>query len=120
MIIIIQWIGAVLMLLGGLLAVVAALGMLMLPDPPARLQAAAKPQVVALVLIVVGAAPFIRWWPALGMLLLVAAFQMITTPVLTQLLARSSYRAGTWRRDRLLVDEYAEDLEPDEHEDVTE
>lgn len=118
--IVIQWIGAVMMLLGGLLAVVAALGMLLLPDAPARLQAAAKPQMVALVLIVVGAAPFIRWWPALGMLLLVAAFQMITTPVLTQLLARSSYRAGTWRRDRLLVDEYAEDLDPGRRDDVAE
>lgn len=118
--IVLQWIGAVMMLLGGLLAVVAALGMLLLPDAPARLQAAAKPQMVALVLIVVGAAPFIRWWPALGMLLLVAAFQMITTPVLTQLLARSSYRAGTWRRDRLLVDEYAEDLDPGRRDDVAE
>lgn len=118
--IVIQWIGAVMMLLGGLLAVVAALGMLLLPDAPARLQAAAKPQMVALVLIVVGAAPFIRWWPALGMLLLVAAFQMITTPVLTQLLARSSYRAGTWRRDRLLVDEYAEDLDPGRRDDAAE
>lgn len=118
--IVIQWIGAVMMLLGGLLAVVAALGMLLLPDAPARLQAAAKPQMVALVLIVLGAAPFIRWWPALGMLLLVAAFQMITTPVLTQLLARSSYRAGTWRRDRLLVDEYAEDLDPGRRDDVAE
>lgn len=118
--IVLQWIGAVMMLLGGLLAVVAALGMLLLPDAPARLQAAAKPQMVALVLIVVGAAPFIRWWPALGMLLLVAAFQMITTPVLTQLLARSSYRAGTWRRDRLLVDEYAEDLDPGRRDDAAE
>lgn len=118
--IVIQWIGAVMMLLGGLLAVVAALGMLLLPDAPARLQAAAKPQMVALVLIVLGAAPFIRWWPALGMLLLVAAFQMITTPVLTQLLARSSYRAGTWRRDRLLVDEYAEDLDPGRRDDAAE
>lgn len=118
--IVLQWIGAVMMLLGGLLAVVAALGMLLLPDAPARLQAAAKPQMVALVLIVLGAAPFIRWWPALGMLLLVAAFQMITTPVLTQLLARSSYRAGTWRRDRLLVDEYAEDLDSGGRDDVAE
>lgn len=118
--IVLQWIGAVMMLLGGLLAVVAALGMLLLPDAPARLQAAAKPQMVALVLIVVGAAPFIRWWPALGMLLLVAAFQMITTPVLTQLLARSSYRAGTWRSDRLLVDEYAEDLDPGGRDDAAE
>lgn len=114
---VLQWIGALLMLVGGLLSVVAALSMLLLPDAPARLQAATKPQVVGLVLIVVGAAPFVRWWPALGMLVLVAVFQMITAPVLSQLLARSSYRAGAWRRDRLLVDEYAQDRHPGARDD---
>ena len=45
------------------------------------------------------------------MLLLVGAFQMITVPMLTQVVSRSGHRAGSWRRDRLVVDEFADDLD---------
>lgn len=119
MVVLFQCIGAVLMVLGSLFGVVAALGMLLLPDAAARLQAAAKPQVVGLLLILLGAAPFVRWWPALGMLFLVGAFQVVTAPVLTQLLARDSYRSGAWRRDRLLVDEYEGHRQPGGRDDAS-
>lgn len=105
---VLQWAGAVLMVVGGVLSLVAGLGMLLLPDVAARLQAATKPQVVALVLIVLGAMPMLGWWSGVALLLLVAVAQLIIAPVLGQLVARSAYRAGSWRRDLLLVDELGE------------
>lgn len=105
---VLQWAGAVLMLLGGVLSLAAALGMLLLPDVAARLQAATKPQVVALVLILLGAMPMLSWWTGVALLVLVAVAQLITAPVLAQMVARSAYRAGSWRPDRLLVDELRE------------
>ncbi|UMG91842.1 monovalent cation/H(+) antiporter subunit G [Nocardioides sp. TF02-7] len=109
--IVLEWIGAVLMVTGGLLSVVAAVGMLRLPDVAARLQAATKPQTLGLMLIVVGAAPFLDAWSAIGMLVLLVTFQLVTAPVLAQLVARSAYRAGAWRKDRLVLDELAESEE---------
>jgi multicomponent Na+:H+ antiporter subunit G len=38
---------------------------------------------------------------------LVGLFQVITAPVVSQLLGRSAYRGGTVRRDLLVVDELA-------------
>jgi multicomponent Na+:H+ antiporter subunit G len=46
-------------------------------------------------------------------LVLVGLFQVITAPVVAQLLGRSAYRAGTVRRDLLVVDELAGKM-PDE------
>ena len=40
-------------------------------------------------------------------LLLVGLFQVITAPVISQLLGRSAYRGGTVRRELLVVDELA-------------
>jgi multicomponent Na+:H+ antiporter subunit G len=107
-----EWAGTVLMLLGGLLSLSAAVGMLRLPDVAARLQAATKPQTLGLMLVALGAAPFLDAWSAIGMLVLVVTFQLVTAPVLAQLVARSAYRAGAWRRDRLLLDELADTDEP--------
>lgn len=103
-----EWAGAVLMVLGGLMALSAGISMLVLPDVAARIQAATKPQVLGLLLVVLGAAPFLDWYSAATMLALVALFQLVSAPVLAQLVARSSYRAGTWRHDLLVVDELAD------------
>jgi multicomponent Na+:H+ antiporter subunit G len=107
-VIVLEWAGAVLMVVGGLLSVSAAIGMLRLPDVAARLQAATKPQTLGLALVVLGAAPFLDAWSAIGMLVLVVTFQLVTAPVLAQLVARAAYRAGSWRTDQLLVDELAD------------
>jgi multicomponent Na+:H+ antiporter subunit G len=43
-------------------------------------------------------------------LVLVALFQVITAPVISQLAARSAYRSGAVRCDLLVVDELADKL----------
>jgi multicomponent Na+:H+ antiporter subunit G len=103
---------AVLMLTGALSCLLGAIGLLRLPDLPARLQAATKPPTLGLALVLLGAA--LRVEPASAVtLVLVILFQVITAPVVSQLLGRSAYRSGTVREDALVLDELAEHLPED-------
>ncbi|MDW5329671.1 monovalent cation/H(+) antiporter subunit G [Plantactinospora sp. KLBMP9567] len=95
---------AVALVTGGVLAVLAGLGLARLPDATARLQAATKPQVPGLALICVGVAPQIAGGEMFA-LVLVVLFQLVTAPVVAQLVGRSAYRSGVGR-DTLLVDEF--------------
>src|SRR3712207_8260236 len=54
----------------------------------------------------VGAAIRLDGWANAWMLLLVAAFQLLTAPVSAHLISRVAYRRRHVRRDLLLVDEY--------------
>jgi multicomponent Na+:H+ antiporter subunit G len=99
-------ISAVLLLLGALSCFLGALGLLRLPDLPGRLQSATKPQTLGLLLILAGTALRVELESAVT-LLLVGLFQVITAPVISQLLGRSAYRGGTVRRELLVVDELA-------------
>ncbi|SFE83862.1 cation:proton antiporter [Blastococcus tunisiensis] len=83
---------SVLLLSGSLLAVLAAVGLLRLPDVASRLQAATKLQVLGLVLLGGGAALLGTAADALKVLLVVL-FQAATAPVLAQLVGRAAHRA---------------------------
>ncbi len=93
------------LLSGGLLALLAGLGLLRLPDVATRLQAATKPQTLGLMLICAGVAPFYGEGANTVVLILVVMFQLTTAPIVAQLVGRSAYRAGHVRA--LVVDEYA-------------
>jgi multicomponent Na+:H+ antiporter subunit G len=95
----------VLLLLGALLCLTAGLGLVRFPDVLTRMHAGTKPQVLGVLLIMVGAAIRLQGWSATWMLLLVAAFQMLTAPVSAHMISRVAYRRRHVRRDRLLVDE---------------
>ncbi|GAA1317891.1 monovalent cation/H(+) antiporter subunit G [Pseudonocardia xinjiangensis] len=103
---------AVLLLLGALSCLLGAIGMVRLPDLLARLQAATKPQTLGLLLVLAGTALRVELESAVT-LALVALFQVITAPVISQLAGRSAYRSGGVRRDLLVVDELAKELPPD-------
>ncbi|MHA6793221.1 monovalent cation/H(+) antiporter subunit G [Pseudonocardia bannensis] len=104
---------AVLLLFGALFCMVGALGVVRLPDLPARLQAATKPQTLGLLLILLGTAVRLEFESAVT-LVLVIGFQVITAPVISQIIGRSAYRTGTLRRDDLVIDELAERMSEDE------
>ena len=97
---------AVLLLLGALSCLLGALGLVRLPDLPSRLQAATKPQTLGLLLILAGTALRVELESAVT-LVLVGLFQVITAPVISQLVGRSAYRAGAVRPELLVVDELA-------------
>jgi multicomponent Na+:H+ antiporter subunit G len=69
------------------------------------MHAGTKPQVLGILLIMIGGAIRLEGWSATWMLLLVAAFQLLTAPVSAHMVSRVAYRRRHIRRDLLLVDE---------------
>lgn len=97
---------AVLLIAGALQCLLGALGVLRLPSLLSRMQAATKPQTLGLLLILAGAALRVPLDSAVT-LVLVAVFQLITAPVIAQLVGRSAYRSGAVRPEILVADELA-------------
>ena len=97
------------LLAGAFLCLTAGLGLVRFPDVLSRMHAGTKPQVLGVLLVMVGAAIRLAGWSATWMLLLVAAFQLLTAPVSAHLISRVAYRRRHVRRDLLLVDEYGVD-----------
>ena len=93
------------LLAGSLLCLTAGLGLLRFPDVLTRMHAGTKPQVLGVLLIMVGAAIRLHGWSATWMLLLVAVFQMLTAPVSAHMISRVAYRRRHVRRDLMVVDE---------------
>lgn len=84
--------GTLFLLLGGLVLVIAAWGVVILPDALARQHAATKAGTLALALIGLGAAlmhPEFEW---LWRLILIVGFLLVTLPVASHLLARAALR----------------------------
>lgn len=100
-------VGTVLIVAGALLALTAAIGMLRLPDVLSRMHAATKPQTLGLVLVAIGAALHLRGGVDIWMLVLAAAFQLLTAPVTAHMVGRLAYRTGGVRHDLLHTDELA-------------
>lgn len=97
--------GATMMLLGSLFTFIAALGLVKLPDLFSRTHAAAKPQMLGLMLLMGGLVLMTRSWGWAGIALVVLAIQMIAAPVASHLLGRSAYRSGLAKTATLVVDE---------------
>ncbi|MEW2220595.1 monovalent cation/H(+) antiporter subunit G [Streptomyces sp. NPDC006990] len=103
-------VGAVCMLAGGLLCLLAGIGMVRLPDVLARMHAATKPQSFGLLLVLLGAGLWLRSLIDLCTLLLVGLFQLLTSPVAAHMVGRAAYRTGRLDREDLVRDELAEAL----------
>lgn len=98
------------LVLGALLTLIAAIGILRFPDVLTRMHSATKPQVLGLLVIVLGLGLRLREPTSVGLLLLVALFQLLTSPVASHMVGRASFRAGQVRRDLLVVDELTDVL----------
>jgi multicomponent Na+:H+ antiporter subunit G len=103
----IDTISIVLLFLGALSCLLGAIGLVRLPSLLSRLQAATKPQTLGLFLVLTGTALRLPLESAVT-LVLVALFQVITAPVISQLVGRSAYRSGAVRPEVLVVDELAD------------
>ena len=93
------------LLAGAFLCLTAGIGLVRFPDVLSRMHAGTKPQVLGVLLVMVGGAIRLHGLSATWMLLLVAAFQMLTAPVSAHMISRVAYRRRHVRRDLLLVDE---------------
>ena len=93
-------------LLGGAaLALVAAIGIVRFDNLFSRMHAATKPQVLGLLLILVGVGLRVDDWHTLGLLVLVGVFQLMTAPIAAHMLGRAAYRADIVEGDERVVDE---------------
>lgn len=91
----IEWIGAILMLVGAIISIISALGMLRLPDVYTRSHAATKSATLSVLCCLLGA--FIYFWAHDGFvsirLILGIIFVFITAPVTGHLVSRAAYRS---------------------------
>lgn len=106
---ILDTVSLVLILIGAVLCLIAAVGLLRFRDVPTRLHAATKPQVLGLMLICLAGALSLRSWPAVGMLVAIVLIQFATAPLSAHMVGRQAYRNGTIDEPSLIVDELAED-----------
>ncbi len=97
---------AVLVLSGSTLALTAAIGIFRFPDTLSRMQAATKPQVLALLLVLMGAAIRLRGSADVGMIALTGIFALITAPVVANRLGQLAYREQNVR-DELSTEDYS-------------
>ncbi|MCV7132320.1 monovalent cation/H(+) antiporter subunit G [Mycobacterium hodleri] len=98
----------VLVLAGSTLALTAAIGVVRFPDTLSRMHAATKPQVLGLLLVLVGAALRLRGHPDVGMLILAGLFTLITAPVVANRVGQLAYREQSFRDDLLTKDDMAD------------
>ncbi|GAA2272812.1 monovalent cation/H(+) antiporter subunit G [Glycomyces scopariae] len=110
-------VAAVCMVTGALLSLAAGIALLRFPDLLSRMHAAAKPQVLGLLLVLTGCAIRIGTVLDITTMVLIAVFQLATAPVAAHMVGRAAYRDGQTRSDLLLTDELAPHL--DEYADQT-
>jgi multicomponent Na+:H+ antiporter subunit G len=87
-------VAGILLLLGLALTLTGALGVIRLPDFYTRLHAAGITDTGGALLILFGLAVLSGWSFASLKLLLIAAFLLLTTPVISHLLAQSAHAGG--------------------------
>ena len=95
-------------LLGSALMVLAAVGVVRLPDVYARLQAGTKAASLGLALIFLGTAFASDGRTGAVKLVLAALFQFATAPVAAHVIGRAAYLSGAPKWEGTVVDELAE------------
>lgn len=107
---VLEILGAIFLLAGCSLTLIAAVGIFRTGDLISRQHIATKPQVLSLIFNLTGAALLVRDSTMTWTMVLVIAFQLITSPISAHMLSRAGYRTGTARATNLVVDELREDL----------
>lgn len=93
------------LVVGSLLALIAGVGLARFPDVLTRLHAAAKPQSLGVLLVLLGLALRVEDRSTLTIIALAAIFQLVTAPVSAHMLGRAALRAGHIDRSRLTHDD---------------
>jgi len=94
-----------LMLIGSIFCLVAALGIVRLPDALTRMHAATKAGTLGAGLMIIAEAFFYRQVGVSLRAATVIALLLLTAPVAAHLIGRASYRSGVALSDRTWIDE---------------
>ena len=85
-------VASVLLVLGSLMSLLAGIAVLRFPDTMSRIHAATKPQVLGIILLMVGVGLRLGSPAVIGMLVLIVILQFVTAPVSAHLTVRVAYR----------------------------
>jgi multicomponent Na+:H+ antiporter subunit G len=99
---------AVFLVVGALMSLGAAIGLLRFPDLMSRMHAATKPQVLGLFLVLAAIGLQLRTWWVWPVLLVAWIFQLLTAPVSAHMVGRSGYRTKHLHKELLTTDELAD------------
>jgi multicomponent Na+:H+ antiporter subunit G len=102
---VIDGVTAVFLVVGALMSLGAAIGLLRFPDLMSRMHAATKPQVLGLFLMLASIGLQMRTWWVWPVLLVAWIFQLLTAPVSAHMVGRSAYRTKHGHRELLTKDE---------------
>ena len=97
---------------GGALLLLAAIGVLRLPDVYARLQAGTKAASLGLALVFGGTAVVATGAVSVWKLVLAIALQFATAPVAAHVIGRAAYRSGAPMWEGTVIDELGRDAVP--------
>lgn len=100
---------AVCILLGAVVTLLAAIGVVRLPDLLSRMHAATKPQTLGAALLMTGVSLRVRDPGVVGLLVLIVLLQLASSVVSSHMVGRASFRAGQVRHDLLVVDELSDE-----------
>lgn len=102
-----EWVVLTLLLLGAALLLLAALGVLRMPDVFMRMSAATKASSLGAGLVVLAVALYFGDLATVTRALAVIAFLFLTVPVASHLIGRAAYIDGAPLWERTVVDELA-------------
>jgi multicomponent Na+:H+ antiporter subunit G len=105
-------VAAIAILLGALLAMTAAIGIVRFDDTLSRMHPATKPQVIGMILVLAGCVIRLRGNVDIWMLVLVGLFTLLTAPVIAHTVGRVAYREQRGRDGLGLVGELDRDEGP--------
>ncbi len=107
----VEVVAAALLVVGAFLTLAAGVGLVRFPDALSRMHAAAKPQVLGLVCVLVAVALESGSWLTLLFLVPIIVLQLITTPMSAHMIGRAGYRTKNYRRSLLVSDELEDDID---------
>lgn len=106
---------AVFLISGAAFMVLAALGILRLPDLPTRMHSSTKAGAMGAMLIMVGVVIGFAEWLALARGLAIVLFIMMTTPIAAHAIGRAGYFIGVPLWDGTIKDELRENYDSQTH-----
>ena len=108
----IQWLIGSLALAGSTLVLLAAIGVLRMPDLFMRMQAATKATTLGLACLLAATAFQLADFSSFIRAISIGAFVMLTSPVSTHVIARAAYRTNVQLWKGTVVDEWRGDSRP--------
>jgi multicomponent Na+:H+ antiporter subunit G len=106
----VEWITVGMMMVGGAFALLAAVGIVRLPDFYTRMQAASKSTTLGVGCLLLAVAIHFGDLGVTTRVLLTVAFLLLTTPVAAHVIARAAYAAGEPQWKHAVIDEFAKDF----------